>query len=194
MGSVLPYRHYKHEETENFRLHVSDHIDGTRIDPDLIGVKSIADSVIISDRKITIFELYPLSNELRPELPVAFTLLKEGLQYVSDAIDMQNKGDIISSDDAIHRLQALLPELFCCRSLSDGFGSIISAVYHSISKMNGIPLNTSQLSAVKRVLNRISTEPFLEFSEAVDEIMTLEDAGFEVEPPYYDYAADMLDA
>jgi hypothetical protein len=59
--------------------------------------------------------------------------------------------------------------------------------------MQGGFVNSGQLQAVKRVLSRIETEPFLEFGEAVDEIMALEEAGFEVEPLYYKYAADMLD-
>ena len=136
---------------------------------------------------------YPLSHELRPELSIAFTLLDEGLKHISDAIEMEMEGDLISSDDAIHRLQALLPELFCCRSISDGFGSIVNAIYHSISNMHGSPLDASQLQAIKRALSRISTEPFLEFGEAVDEIMAIEDVGFEVEPSCYQYAADILD-
>ncbi len=147
----------------------------------------------VSTGQIETKSLYPLSRELRPELAIAFSLLNEGLKHVTDAIDAERKGDRISSDDAIHRLQALLPELFCCRSISDGFGSIISAVYQSLANMQGAFVNAGQLQAIKKALNRIDTEPFLQFEEAVNEIMSLEDAGFEVEPSYYKYAADVLD-
>lgn len=147
----------------------------------------------VSTGQIETKSLYPLSREVRPELAATFTLLNEGLKHIADAINAEVKGDRISSDDAIHRLQTLLPELFCCRSISDGFGSIVSAVYQSLGNMQGGFVNSGQLQAIKRVLSRIDTEPFLEFGEAVDEIMALEEAGFEVEPPYYKYAADMLD-
>jgi hypothetical protein len=181
----------------SFSPRISEDIDSTRIDASLLGHELTVDVTTSGDeprnKRIATEDLYPLSHELRPELSVMFVLLSEGLKHVSDAIDMQNSGDVISSDDAIHRLQALLPELFCCRSISDGFGSIINAIYHSINNMHGNPLGSKQLHAVQRVLNRISTEPFLEYGEAVDEIMTLEDAGFEVEPSYYHYAADILD-
>lgn len=197
MGSILPFE--SPSATDSYSPSVSDSVDGTRIDSNSLGhqaihdIETVADIFRISGKKIDISELYPLSSELRPELSTAFALLDEGLQHVSTAIEMQIISDMISSDDAINRLQALLPELFCCRSLSDSFGSIISAVYQSITNMHGNPLNAKQLSAVKAVLKRARSEPFLEFNEAVDEIMALEDAGFEVEPSYYAYAADMLD-
>lgn len=146
-----------------------------------------------SGRQIETKQLYPLSHELRPELATSFSLLAEGLEYINDAINAQNEGDLISSDDFIHRLQALLPELFCCRSIGDGFGAIINAIYHSLTNMKGIALNIPQLEAIKRGLRRISTEPFLEFGEAVDEIIHLQDVGFEPEPSYFKYAADLLD-
>ncbi len=147
----------------------------------------------LSPREIDTKSLYPLSPELRPELALVFNLIAEGLRHITDAINAERQADPISSDDAIHRLQALLPELFCCRSIGDGFGSIISAVYQSIHNMQGAPLSPRQLQALKNVLSRVNTEPFLEFGEAVDEIMSLENVGFEVEPSYYKYAADMLD-
>lgn len=194
MGSILPF--VSPSVTGSYKPSVSDSVDGTRVDSNSLGhtaIETAADIGRISSKKIDISELYPLSSELRPELSTAFALLDEGLHDVSVAIEMQNIGDMISSDDAINRLQALLPELFCCRSLGDGFGSIISAIYQSITNMHGNPLNAKQLSALQVVLKRVQSEPFLEFNEAVDEIMALEDAGFEVEPSYYAYAADMLD-
>lgn len=137
--------------------------------------------------------LYPLSQELRPELSTAFRLMEEGLSLVTFAIKEERRGDMISSDDAINRLQALLPEMFCCRSISDGFGAIINAVYHSIQNMQGIPLNADQLQAIKKILSRINTELFLNYEDAVDEIISLENVGLEVEPSYFKYAAEMLD-
>lgn len=147
----------------------------------------------LSERPIDIEDLYPSSPVLRPELVTAFRLLEEGLKQITHAVDAEKEGDRISSDDAIHRLQALLPELFCCRTIGDGFGAIINAVYHAIINMKGTPLNARQLHFLNKVLRRISTEPFLQFNEAVDEIISLEEVGFEVEPSHYKYAADILE-
>jgi hypothetical protein len=154
-------------------------------------IKTIEQSSV--SNQIETKTLYPVSQELRPELTTAFRLIEEGLALVALAIKEEREGDMISSDDAINRLQALLPELFCCRSISDGFGAIINAVYHSIQNMQGTPLNADQLHALRKILNRVNTEPFLTYEEAVDEIITLEKVGFEVEPSYFKYAADVLD-
>jgi len=144
-------------------------------------------------RQVETNQLYPVSHELRPELARSFTLLSEGLEYVSQSIKALKEGDLISSDDFIHRLQALLPELFCCRSIGDGFGAIINAIYQSLANMQGSALELAQLETIRRGLRRISTEPFLELSEAVDEIIRLQDIGLEPEPNYFKYAAELLD-
>lgn len=185
-------------EVINFRPHISEEFDSTGLIDQVI--KEVNPTLSITTKEETSYEaqietknLYPLSHELRPELAAAFTLIKEGLENVDEAIKAEKEGDRISSDDAIQRLQALLPELFCCRSISDGFGSIINAVHHAIVNMQVTPLNSDQLLAIRKVMRRINTEPFLEFGEAVDEIISLENVGFEVEPSYYKYAADMLD-
>jgi len=146
-----------------------------------------------SGREIDTKELYPLSHEFRPELATAFSLLTEGLTIINDAINAQKEDDLIYSDDSVHRLQALLPELFCCRSIGDGFGAIINAIYHSITNMNGVALSLVQLESIRKAMRRISTEPFLEFNDALDEIIRLQDVGFELEPPYFKYVADLLD-
>lgn len=147
----------------------------------------------VSTTRIETKALYPFSHELRPELARAFILLDEALKQVSSAMTYLKSDDAISSDDAIIHLKALLPELFCCRTLGDGFGAIIIAVYHSVANMRGMPLNLKQLKTVWNILDKIRTEPFLKHDHAVDEIMTLEDVGFEVEPPHYQYGVDLLD-
>ena len=100
--------------------------------------------------------------------------------------------DLISSDDSIQRFQALLPELFCCRGLGDGFGAVINSIFHAIGNMDDTPMNESQLRAILNILRRIYTEPFIEYDEAVEEIMHLETVGFEVSPPYFKFVADLL--
>lgn len=145
-----------------------------------------------SNSRISTQSLYLASNEIKPELAKAFQLLPEGVEFLNKAISNYIGDDLISSDDYTNRLQALLPELFCCRSLSDSFGAIINATYHSIANMQGTPLNMAQLSAVKNLLSRLYSEPFIKFEEAVEEIMTLEDAGLEVEPSNFKYMADLL--
>jgi shikimate 5-dehydrogenase len=53
-------------------------------------------------------------------------------------------------------------------------------------------MNQTQLHAILNILKRIHTEPFIEYDEAVEEILHLETAGFEVSPPHFKYVADLL--
>lgn len=137
-------------------------------------------------------DLYPLRSEMRPELATVFTLLEEGNQIISEAIEATEEHDTIASDDAVQRFQALLPELFCCRSLGDGFGAVINGIFHCLNNLHGEPLNLKQIQILKRIVNRIYTEPFLEFNEAVEEILALEKVGFEVEPKYFTFVGELL--
>ena len=137
-------------------------------------------------------DLYPVREQYNPALATAGQLLDEGISLVSESIKMLIDGDMISSDDSIQRFQALLPELFCCRGLGDGFGAVINSIYHSIGNMNGNPMNEPQLSAIRNILKRIHTEPFIEYDEAIEEILHLETVGFEVSPPHFKYVADLL--
>jgi len=142
--------------------------------------------------RISTEDLYPLRSEMRPELATIFTLLEEGIQIISEAIEAIEEHDTIASDDAIQRFQALLPELFCCRNLGDGFGAVINGIFHCLSNLHGEPLNLKQLQILKQLVNKIYTEPFLEFNEAVDEIITLEKIGFEIEPKYFAFVGELL--
>lgn len=145
-----------------------------------------------SQREISTKELYPLASEINPILATAFHLLEEGVGHINLAIRKLEEGDSISSDDEVQHFQALLPELFCCRNLGDGFGAIISSVFHSLRNLDGNPANDEQLKAIKNIVCRISTEPFILFDEAVNEIIKLEDVGLTIEPEHYKFAADLL--
>lgn len=137
-------------------------------------------------------DLYPVREQYNPALTTADQLLEEGINLVNESINMLIYDDLISSDDAIQRFQALLPELFCCRGLGDGFGAVINSIFHAIGNMEDTPMNETQLRAILNILKRIHTEPFIEYDEAVEELMNLEAAGFEVSPPHFKFVADLL--
>lgn len=136
-------------------------------------------------------DLYPVRDRFNSALSSAFQLLRESLDHINESVRMLDE-DLMSSDDALQKFQALLPELFCCRDLGDGFGAIISSIYHAINNMTGTPLNESQLIAIRNILKRIHSEPFIGYEEAVEEIMLLESAGFEVALPHFKFVADLL--
>jgi hypothetical protein len=168
----------------------------TSATPSTTTTTSIATSTTI-DNSITmpsmpLSELYPLTHELKPELGTALSLLEEGIKDIDVAINMIIENELISSDDAIQRFQALIPELFCCRNLGDGFGAIVSSIFNALRNLEGIPANLEQLKVIKNITTRILTEPFIAFDEAVDEIMLFEAVGLISEPSHFEYAADLL--
>jgi len=144
-----------------------------------------------SESLISPRDLYPLHAE-RMLLSTALQLLDEGMNYLNDSIGMFDDGDRLGSDDALQHFQALLPELFSCRELGDGFGAIVSSVFHSLKNLDGGPLSGKQLQTLRQIVRRISTEPYISFDEALDELEVLQDAGLEVQPPYFKFAADLL--
>jgi hypothetical protein len=156
------------------------------IDPAVSGPRvRIADkeeSGIYAPGRVSTDDLYPLRDALSDVIAKAFALLAEGRQRTERAAAALQEGDRIASDDEINRLQALLPELFCCRSIGDGFAAIIAAIHYGIKNMVGAPLNEQQLLAVGRLLRRVETEPFVNTDEVVNEIIFLEDTGLTVEP------------
>jgi DNA-binding FadR family transcriptional regulator len=127
-------------------------------------------------------DLYPLRDALSGVISKVFDLLAQARQRIDRSVAALRQGDHIGSDDEINRLQALLPELFCCRSIGDGFGEVVTAIHYAITNMDGAPLDERQLLAVGRLFRRVETEPFVNADEAVNEIMLLEDAGLIVEP------------
>lgn len=144
-------------------------------------------------QRITIDELYSESATLSPELTVALGLLAQGLTDLDEALKTIQDGNQIAADDATQRFQAILPELFNCRTLSDSFGAMINAVLSALENKRGMPLTEDQIRAVRLSLYRLRSEPFMRFDSAVEEIMKLEEAGLIVEPLGFDALSDWLD-
>jgi len=82
----------------------------------------------------------------------------------------------------MQRLQSLLPELFYCRDLGDGFGAIINALKFSFENAHGTPFSEGQISLIGQAVERIRQEPFLHFEQAAELVGKLEDADLTVDP------------
>jgi hypothetical protein len=144
-------------------------------------------------RRIPTVELYSEFENVSPELNSAARLLSLSLEHLDRALRAQRDNDPIEADDATQRMQALLPELFCFRSLGDGFGIVVNGLLCGFQNLEGIPLQRDQLEKVRQTLLKLRSEPFLRESDAVTTVTVLEQAGFVVEPPEFEYLADLLD-
>jgi hypothetical protein len=157
----------------------------------LIVNTSVSDEQERSDYTST-EDLYPIDREFNPSLYTAIELLSEGINYMDESFEQFVEGDRISSDDSVQKFQTLLPELFCCRSLGDGFAIIVNSLFHMINNLKGSPLNVDQIKAIRKLLRRLHSEPFIDFEEATDELIVLEESGLNVITKDMLYIADLL--
>jgi hypothetical protein len=81
------------------------------------------------------------------------------------------------ADTEIQKLQVLLPELFCCRRLGDGFGTIINSFMSAFEVLAGATPDVNQVRAMNRVLQVLMDKPFLSADEAYDQVELLESVG-----------------
>jgi hypothetical protein len=133
--------------------------------------------------KLSQFDLYPVRHALSPEHVTALTLLASAVRYTELALSAMRDGDDIGADSETQKVQVLLPELFCCRALGDGFGSVVNSVMSAFESLQGNPLSLPQLRAVNQILNLLRDKPFLTVDEADQRIEQLEAVNLSPYPP-----------
>jgi hypothetical protein len=143
---------------------------------------------------LPISSLYPSPDVASPELSRAMELLPEAVDHLRRAISIaRDQDDAIGADLEIQRIHPILFELFNCRALGDGFGTLVNATLCSLENLYGNALSADQMEAVLRVLVVLNSEPYVDFDTATDRLDILEDAGLSIMPSGYDHLADWLD-
>ena len=188
MAKVVAFEDYKVSTSQDQRTTAADNVGPTEND-----IKRDTAVVQPKTSQASTEDLYPLSSQMRPELARAWSLLDEGLGYIGNAIkSLQEHDDVMASDDAIMKFQALLPELFFCRTIGEGFTTIITSVNHAIVNFDGAPLTIPQLKSLNAIIRRLKTEIYINDDEANDEVIKLQEIGFRVDPKYISSLADIL--
>lgn len=103
------------------------------------------------------------------------------------------ESDPIASDDFINRLVPFLTELFCCRSIGEGFAVVSNALLCAVQNHATEKWERVQLDAVFQQVARLRREPFLRFEGAIEVVENLEAVDLIPEPRAFDYLADWLD-
>jgi len=142
-------------------------------------------------RTATVEDIYPRLMEEASVLRTAIALLGEAEQRADAAVAAIGDDDLVAADIELQHLQAVLPELFCCRSLGDGFGSIVNGIQIAFANQRGLLFNSEQVGAIARAVRRLQHEPFLSIDQAVDIVAALEDVDIIVEPPGLGELADL---
>lgn len=123
----------------------------------------------------------------------AIELLEGASKHAKLAAAASRELRAIDADNEMQQIQALLPELFCLRTLGDGLGAVVNSLQTAFINLEGIPLDEGQINAVAKALHRLRQTPFLQFDEAVDIILRMEEVGIPVDPPALGALADLSD-
>jgi len=127
-------------------------------------------------------ELYPARHAFSPEHITALRLLTLAVGRSKRALDAIAADNALVADTEIQKVQVLLPELFCCRTLGDGFGTIVNSFMSAFEALAGDTPDVDQIRAINRVLQVLKEKPFLSADEADDQVEVLESAGLSPYP------------
>lgn len=139
------------------------------------------DSIALVSSPTTKSSIYFKDEFISPELRRGVRLLDQGQHCVFEALESLRRGDIKDSDERIMDFKEILPELFCLRTVSHGFGAIVNAIQNAFANRLGAALDEDELLAIEVILASLLREPAMSTERAVEHIMTFEDAGFVVE-------------
>jgi hypothetical protein len=142
---------------------------------------------------VTIEDIYHSPDLVgSPYLRNALLLISEALGVVDSAIELLADGDRVGADDAMQHYQVLLPQLFACRAIGEGFGLVASSLHNAVTRLRGEPMNEAQVRAVRSVLVALRSGPFLTFDAGMEQVSKLERASLNVDPPKFEYLAELL--
>jgi hypothetical protein len=143
--------------------------------------------------RLGVEDVYPDPGTRPPELNTALNLLYEADRELDQAVSELRSDNKLEADDATQRFFALLPELFCCRSLGDGFGLIVSSMFHGVQNLEGMPADEEQLLAFVYTTQFARRHPFCSSETAAQVVEKLSESGLNVDPPGLQLIANELD-
>lgn len=138
----------------------------------------------------------PSVRDLFSELPAtsplssALSLLDEAVSRCERALELLQENNPVAADDEMQQVNSLLPELFCCRSIGDGFGAFVNTIRYAFVNKKGDPMSEPQIAAIFGGLSRLKNAPYTEFENSVDFAIELEQCGLIVDPPALTDLAD----
>jgi len=131
---------------------------------------------------IEIDQLYPATETGRPDVFKALQLLADGISALERARVAARNNDPITADRFVLRFQLMLPGLFSCRKVGDGYALIVNSLHFAFINQHGMPLTPDQMTAVWRILRELRTRPFLSFDQGLVYVTELDSHGLQVDP------------
>ena len=127
-----------------------------------------------------------------PYLRNALRLISTATGRVDSALEFLAEDDKVGADDAMQHYQALLPELFACRSIGEGFGLLVSSLQNAGTRLRGQAMEERQVRAVRSALTALRSEPFMTFDAAMAHLSKLERVDLSVDPPKFEALVELL--
>jgi hypothetical protein len=129
---------------------------------------------------IEIDRLYEAPVGTPSQIVSALELLKQATDNLEHAKQSANP---MEADRFVQRVQIVLPKLFTCRAIGDGFGVIVNSLHFAFVNLRGTPLTSQQLNVVWRVLRELRVRPAMSLEQGIERVEELEESGLEVDPP-----------
>jgi hypothetical protein len=132
---------------------------------------------------IEIDKLYSAPEGSKSALLTALGLLADSIDLLTRARIAAQKGRLLDADRETQRFEAILPALFRCRKIGDGYAVVVNSLHFAAINKRGGPLNLEQLTTVWRILRELRNKPFVEFEQALEYVEEFEACGLQVDPP-----------
>jgi len=128
---------------------------------------------------IGIDRLYEAPRGTTSNMVRALELLKSASDNLAAALRYDNP---MEADRFVQHVQLDLPKLFACRSIGDGFGAMINALYYAFHNQRGKPLARNQINLVWRALRELRSRPVMSLEQAIEYVDEFEAQGLQVDP------------
>jgi hypothetical protein len=131
--------------------------------------------------RISWAELYPSEEVADPKVVAAQRLLTKVIKRFEDASQVVDD-DPVAADDYVQSTHPLLAELFCCRSIGDGFAAIVNGISISVLNQHGEALSKKQITLITRSLKELKSQLFLSFDSALRSLREFKKQGLKIYP------------
>jgi hypothetical protein len=126
------------------------------------------------------------------QLSKFFELAANATSHINECIDLLEQQDNLAADDQFMAGKQIFAELLMFRDISDSVGLVLLRCFQAASQVRAVTDVPTLPRTILRVLNRISTAPFMNFEEACSLADEIEHAAGRLSMPGYNELSEQL--